>query len=311
MKSRSKSIGCVEAECKCTFNDADFEALVEANVLPEKTYVDWLRNRVKGECCICLEDDPRNMVELACGHSFHINCLKLQLDAKWGGMRVTHQYMNCALCRSEIKAADSRTPQGKQLKKMILPHLQLRARVFRLCKKIALEDNHVKEEAKEEEIRKFVEEKMAVFTCNRCKEPYCGGLQDCGVEMKMKPEDLVCSDCSWKENHSQFKCREHGAQFAVYKCDCCCSLATFDCGGNHFCEWCHAHLDSKLGERPKCQGRECDKCPLGKPHPPNNPRTCGGYKGYVIGCVKCLGIDGWQPYISKTTENDFNIGAGA
>ena len=49
---------------------------------------------------------------------------------------------------------------------------------------------------------------------------------------------MLCRECNFSRQAK--KCEKHGARYAIYKCDCCCSIATYDCSGNHYCDRCHA-----------------------------------------------------------------------
>jgi len=85
----------------------------------------------------------------------------------------------------------------------------------------------------------------------------------------------------------------HGHQHAVFKCDSCCSIATWNCTNHHYCERCHQ--DPWSTKSYPCPGP--DKCPLGIAHPPNvdgNLEVARGqnimHASFVIGCAACLGV---------------------
>ena len=100
---------------------------------------------------------------------------------------------------------------------------------------------------------------------------------------------MLCRECNFSRQAK--KCEKHGARYAIYKCDCCCSIATYDCSGNHYCDRCHASPFDGAKLRQRCRGRPGDKCPLGVAHPQNAPREHNKPKnGFVVGCTKCLGI---------------------
>jgi hypothetical protein len=52
----------------------------------------------KSECSICLEKCQIQIEVLACGHTFHIECI-----AKW----LEQGYMTCPMCRCKVKHKDS------------------------------------------------------------------------------------------------------------------------------------------------------------------------------------------------------------
>ena len=91
--------------------------------------------------------------------------------------------------------------------------------------------------------------------------------------------------------------RKHGVEFAVFKCDCCCTVADWDCSGNHHCTPCHSNVTDKTTPRPDCCGRPGDGFPLGMRHPPNRVRDRWNQqnRGFVVGCTQCMGVAGfWE-----------------
>ena len=92
----------------------------------------------------------------------------------------------------------------------------------------------------------------------------------------------------------------------MFKCDFCCAVATYDCSGVHFCDPCHGGggwRGRNNDERTqKCLGRPGDRCPLGKRHPKNGARES---RNFVIGCAKCLGIEGREAFASRGTEQQW------
>ena len=110
------------------------------------------------------------------------------------------------------------------------------------------------------------------------------------------------------------KCRKHGYKYAVYKCDSCCAVATFDCRSNHFCGRCHTNPYNDKDY--PCPGGP-DKCPLGICHPPNGvgyhgkgPDGKGDCDpGYVIGCVRCFAGDDSDDSSAKSSADQVDGGA--
>jgi len=238
-----------------------------------------------GNCAICLEAGEA-MICLDCGHEFHRACLEAQVAS--GCMtrpRLTFGFLRCALCR---------TPMRQGVIDGLEPHLELQSRVQSVCLARATEDGTIDglDTMATEAANEAALQAMAAYHCARCDAVFCAGKAECAGGADPDPTTLLCQDCAWRDAKSDHKCRVHGASKAVYKCDCCCSVATFDCSGNHYCDWCHSHTsDGGIG-RPQCRGRVCDRCPLSLPHPPNQPRNHSVKKpGFVIGCTACLGID--------------------
>jgi len=132
-------------------------------------------------------------------------------------------------------------------------------------------------------------DKVAIYMCNSCQKPYCGGRVECAREVEIHKSLLTCHACTWNKVAGDHKCLKHGVEHAMFKCDSCCNIATYDCIYNHFCDRCHS-----MPSQPKhfpCPGPE--KCPLGMPHPNNLPAVHGGPESFiqpfVIGCMACFG----------------------
>ena len=88
-------------------------------------------------------------------------------------------------------------------------------------------------------------ERLSYYTCFECKDPYFGGLKECGGALEeegkeFKEEELVCGKCCAKNVGGNVTCKVHKEDFIEYKCRYCCKVAIFFCWGNtHFCEPCH------------------------------------------------------------------------
>ena len=92
----------------------------------------------------------------------------------------------------------------------------------------------------------FAEAKVSFFMCSICEKPYFGGLIDCEQEMGMEDttrrEDLMCRPCLMREMSigSNICNKGHGPEAIDWKCMFCCSVALFNCSGQHFyCDPCH------------------------------------------------------------------------
>ena len=237
------------------------------------------------QCAICMGEGDAT-IRLDCSHEFHKACLEAQVAS--GSMtrpRLTFGFLRCALCR---------TPMLPDVIDGLKPHLELQSRVQAVCLARAREDGTIDglDTMAPAAANDAVLQEMAAYHCARCEAVFCAGKAECAGNADPDPITLLCQDCAWRDAKSDHKCRMHGASKAVYKCDCCCSVATFDCSGNHYCDWCHSHHTDGGTSRPECRGRVCDRCPLSLPHPPNQSRNHNVQKsGFVIGCTACLGID--------------------
>ncbi|GAB5359965.1 hypothetical protein AAMO2058_000587000 [Amorphochlora amoebiformis] len=265
----------------------------------------------KPTCSICLGSNG-GVHELKCGHTFHYECIHEQLSKKWTSHRVTFNFMACALCRKDIALHQNISETEKEIVAMLSKYAKLREEVHKVCLETAKVDGSIEglEKMPDEKQRKAVAAQMAAFLCSECTQPFCGGRVECGAgEESIDPKTLMCQKCSYRITTRGRKCpKNHGVQFAIFKCDCCCNIATYDCSGNHYCNPCHNNFDKKVG-RPFCRGRPGDKCPLGIPHAPNQSRDHSIRRnGFVVGCTKCLGIDSYcqaNYYVSNQTRARF------
>merc|ERR1711975_39845 len=153
---------------------------------------------------------------------------------------------------------------------------------------------------------------MSMYMCTGCLQPYCGGRVDCADQQDVVAENLLCQPCEWSSlgasnNH---RCMIHGHQFAIWKCDSCCSVATWNCTEHHYCERCHN--DPWSAKSYPCPGPGL--CPLGIPHPPNvaaslqSARDSGiAHKSFVLGCIACLGFDDERAEPVESEVNQFGL----
>ena len=232
--------------------------------------------------------------KLECSHQFHRACVEGQLRARWTGKRISFNYMNCAQCRQRIAHPEIDLSE----------HLAFREKVIGMCLKRALAEGGFEDVSKAHKVSReaaeeLVVETMVAYECKKCSEPFCGGRIDCTTEEEIDADRLQCAPCLWESGPSERKCMEHGARFAIYKCDSCCSIATYDCSGNHFCDCCHAAPRARKNY--PCPGP--GKCPLGIPHPANTEGVVQQhYKAFVLGCSKCFANDE-DPSRAATTSS--------
>ena len=73
-------------------------------------------------------------------------------------------------------------------------------------------------------------------------------------------------------------CDKHQQDYIQYKCNFCCNIAAYHCGGVcYYCMHCH---DRKGPPGVKCTSKA--DCPLGVEHPPN-----GQQQAFGVGCGMC------------------------
>lgn len=262
-----------------------------------------------GDADVSVSEPPRvgrhkeRLTRLDCGHTFHVCCLLAQIETgarhnAEAGVRLTHGFLDCAICRKplHISRRDGRLRAAAALSSAAAAPRREREQCYKVCRTRARREGAVRglRRMDAEQARAAIERTMAAYRCTNCSGVFCGGLNACAAAGDEAGGNggggvMLCRECSFSMQAR--KCEKHGARYAVYKCDCCCSIATFDCSGNHYCDRCHATPYDGAKLRQHCRGRPGDKCPLGVPHPQNAPRAHNKPKnGFVVGCTKCLGI---------------------
>ena len=279
------------------------------------------------QCAICLEGESSEarLLMLDCSHCYHLECIKEQLvlgkqQQQRPGVRITHTHLLCGLCRQDIAVTPGqdellsrdappalRIADAGKLQTICAPMRELRAQCLEVCRERARIDGSIEnlEDLARSEANDSIARNMACYRCSGCSKLFCGGKIECAAaagdsdaagELEgTANQDLsgpVCGKCAWRGMTGGGKCKQHGPSKAIFKCDCCCGIATWDCAGNHYCDECHKNPDDRKTMRAFCHGGPKDGCPLGVLHPPNQARNIGIRRcGFVIGCVACLGID--------------------
>lgn len=274
-------------------------------------------------CPICGDCDGSQMV-LKCGHNYHLSCLKSQIQSKWSGPRVNFNFLNCAMCRRRIthpalrEALKPYLEMEKEVHRLALEKVK-EDDIFMFDEDC--EDMKVDTKPSPDQIKDAMKN-LAFYQCVDCTKIYCGGLVSCSEDMEIDVSSLRCQSCmfagipssspssSCYEDSSSMamsgspysvgssisndipdlRCLRHGYKYAIFKCDSCCNIATFDCIYNHYCNRCHI-IASQEKNFP-CPGHA--SCPLGVRHPPNISAVhLGGEppRPFVIGCLKCNGFD--------------------
>lgn len=245
---------------------------------------------------------------LECKHMICKECFTRQLATGWTGARASFNYLNCGMCGQQIRSSNT------ILTTMLTTHLALKKQVEELAlskfdeegvslveelvQKGKLPQKHTK--AQRMEVASVT---MAIYKCVDCSEIFCGGRVSCAEEMDHDPKNMRCQACVWSRlaRETDHRCMQHGFKFAIFKCDSCCSVATWDCGWNHFCERCHGEAQKSKNYR--CPGP--DKCPLGMPHPKNLEANFSASSDksfiipFVIGCMACVGYTAENPGCSR------------
>jgi hypothetical protein len=226
-------------------------------------------------CPLCL-DDGADLV-LKCGHVFHQDCVLGQLKAGWAGQRVNFNFMNCAMCRSQIELFEG-LQKGKTIDlilEQIEKHRKLKSQAVKVIRAyLKQEEKRGAGEVKNDFDSDDVEASLVVYKCYACSKFYCAGRLDCAAQLDIAQEMLLCSPCLGREYKGI--CKKHGIESALYKCNMCCSIAIFRCSAyDYYCGPCHDG-----GSEPRVQCKDNASCPLGIKHPRDQ-------KPFCIGCVEC------------------------
>ena len=108
-----------------------------------------------------------------------------------------------------------------------------------------------------------------IYPCSKCEKPYFGGMMDCAERMNaeaaLDPNSLICKECVVEEmGYGKEICNKHGNRYIDWKCQLCCSIAVWTCGGKYFCTPCHNnYMAKKIRDEDitRCMGGK--DCPLG------------------------------------------------
>jgi len=252
-------------------------------------WVKWEDKHMTGLCFVCM--DEKDLLVLDCKHGFCMECLLEQLFARWTGPRVTFNYMKCGLCRAVLA--------HKELGSILREHNTLHCQAVEVARRKFCSDGLDQElckslgrSATKQELLDHAEQDMAVYMCCDCHKPYCGGRVDCAEQQDVVAANLRCKECEWARLSSEndHRCMIHGHNYAIWKCDSCCSVATWNCVEHHYCERCHRN--PWHGKQYPCPGPGL--CPLGIPHPRNVDanltrarRSRKAHRSFVLGCVAC------------------------
>jgi len=247
-----------------------------------------------GDCLICFDStDPLlgcttlSTEMRCCKAQVHDACLEAMVKAGHSGKTIGFNHVKCPGCRTSMV-----DPYRGGWRGNLYQLMNQERRLFLQIKKMT--ENQNKGLPKEEQ------GDWAFFKCVECTHPFCGGKISCAEEFKLDPATMVCDGCDWAKDAEDHRCFEHGKDFAVFKCDFCCSPASWACGSVHYCTYCHDH--GGYQHPTPCPGP--DKCPLGIPHPPPiTPQESGRYTiSFVIGCHKCNNPDAKVEYKSYNPD---------
>jgi len=121
-----------------------------------------------------------------------------KIKAKWSGPRLIFQYKRCPSCKSEIDISYHQQifkliDEADELEQRVKNKAIDRAKAEGLDKDPRLEDPG---DVYYQRFEDYVMDKMSFFQCYECRQPYFGGLRECGdnaeADGNFKKEDLLC-----------------------------------------------------------------------------------------------------------------------
>jgi len=247
------------------------------------------------DCLICFDatddffgnDSGRATQMKCCSQWVHDSCLESMVKAGHSGKMIGFNHVKCPGCRKSLVDPYRGGWRGN-LYRLILDERNLYLQIKKMREN--LNQGLSKEETPN----------WAFFKCVECTHPFCGGKVSCAEEFDLDPSSMVCDGCDWAKDAEDHRCFEHGKDFAVFKCDFCCSPASWACGSTHYCTYCHDH--GGYQHPTPCPGP--GKCPLGMPHPPpiTNAEKGRYVISFVIGCQKCNNPDATIEYKSYNPD---------
>jgi len=243
--------------------------------------------------CLCAISEEPHFELPCCGNKLHADCFIQQMKSFTGGFW-SESHITCPLCR-ENYFGEGRTSRYFWVDYHSLNDVlyqipgfnwdDFENLIYRTHRTVQMIKELVEE--KEKDLPKEEHGGWAIQICEVCRGPGIRGKLSCAEEMNIDlSAKYVCDTCEWgQKNAKDHRCFVHGKKYAMFKCDSCCAVATWDCFSNHYCERCH-NMACETKHFP-CPGP--DKCPLGIAHPQNSHGRHGESNlGFVIGCFKCF-----------------------
>lgn len=294
------------------------------------------------ECAICLAPlEEEDTIELTCGHRWHFECLKDQLEHAQPNLSRRLLFSGCRCAKCGVFC------DHESLRHLTRRTDALRDKVDTLIRE-QLEIDAPKTWREAPDRTKLMENgrrNYAFYLCSSCEEPYFGGSIECAdqEEGELPSGDRLCPTCA---PHSQSICRhqqEHRG-FHVWKCRYCCRPSNYVCYGTvHFCHSCHDRNSQRVTNQRRgttgpppleaipCVGGDQCKYPMqqGSDRHLNGPSpTCeqvyacvmchsapdraashveSGSRNFIVNPSGELGLQAWQqlgqaPWIVETSE---------
>ena len=181
-------------------------------------------------------------IKIGCGHIFHIRCLLRKIKRRWGGPRINMLYKECPSWKQDIVA-----DHHPEIKEIITEALDLEKKIKQKAEERGRYEGLIKEDQKEVDDHTVNDliKKMSFYQCYTCRNPYFGGMQECGDNVddndNFNEKELVWGSWVAAKLGGQTHCETHGNDYIEYKCRYWCNYARWFCHGDtHYCEPCHS-----------------------------------------------------------------------
>jgi F-box associated region/RING-like zinc finger len=283
----------------------------------ERKFID-----TSSDCAICLESlDQDDVIELSCGHRWHLRCLKEQLQHSQPNYakRLLFSGCRCAKCGvfCDNEALRDLTRRTDHLREKVNVLIQEQLKIDH--------PNQWKDVTSADQIQSMNEAGLrnyAFYLCSSCDEPYFGGTVDCAdlEEGVLTAEDRLCPSCN---PHSQNVCRhtEQHRACHIWKCRYCCSPSAFVCYGTvHFCSDCHRRNDLRVKQQQRqnpgstnpptleCLPCSGDSCPYPKHNNQSHHQNGSDHKcEQVYKCVLCETSTGTESHFLPSGTQNFVV----
>eukprot|EP00347_Sterkiella_histriomuscorum_P011168 403373493 len=249
------------------------------------------------------------VIQLKCKHIFHQSCFSYRIYGQPQGLAISFKQFKCPSCNQHAEIDEQ---QHHDIYQILVQEKELERKVREKCVKRAeheglQHDERLKDPKNEyfNNLEAFAFDHLNYYKCYTCHNPFFGGLKQCDqnpnlqggaaadgaqgnnvvIQQNNNHHDLQCSKCKFFSNDKTQKygitycqVKGHGQTYIQYKCNYCCNIAAYHCGGqDYYCMRCH---DGSGPIGPMCSGP--DDCPLRLEHPPNKSN-----KSFAVGCGMC------------------------
>jgi len=130
-------------------------------------------------CSVCYVQGlgEKSVIQLACKHVFHMDCIRTRLHKRWDGLAISLKYAFCPNCNQWMEAPghdwlETKVKEARELEGKIMEKCLLRGKHEGLD-----HDERLKDPKSEyfENLAKFAFDHFNYYECYECKDPYFGG----------------------------------------------------------------------------------------------------------------------------------------